>query len=83
MAFDEENILNPREARRAKLVATDVEDVLQELGIGKRKEQGEHESLPLNKYWLHDTPGAINDSQVSLSLCVAMVTVPNNMWVFL
>ena len=73
MAFDEENILNPREARRAKLVATDVEDVLQELGIGKRKEQGDHESLPLNKYWLHDTPGAINDSQVNgpgaLSLC--------------
>lgn len=49
----------------------DIEDILQEIGlrkVEKKKVQSKAivkvESNPLNRIWLHDTPGAINDIQV-------------------
>ncbi len=64
LAFDDENILTPKEAKRLKQESTDVADVLEELGIGKRRKPLKLETQPSNKYWLHDTPGAINNAQV-------------------
>ncbi len=66
LAFDDENILTPKEAKRLKQESTDVADVLEELGIGKRRKPLALETQPSNKYWLHDTPGAINNAQVRL-----------------
>ncbi|XP_064382776.1 nitric oxide-associated protein 1-like [Halichondria panicea] len=63
LAFDDENILTPKEAKRLKQESTDVADVLEELGIGKRRKPS-LEARPSNKYWLHDTPGAINNAQL-------------------
>lgn len=76
LAFDDENILTPKEAKM-QLEPTDVVDVLEELGIGRKKKQMQ-DAQPLNKYWLHDTPGAINDAQVQthsyLLLAIRLIT---------
>ncbi len=78
MAFDDENILTPKEAKRLKSEPTDIVDVFEELGIGRKKKQA-HDPLPVNKYWLHDTPGAINDAQVNIlsqcSVCIIYAIV--------
>ncbi len=74
LAFDDENILTPKEAKRLKQESTDVADVLEELGIGKRRKPS-LEARPSNKYWLHDTPGAINNAQVSISRCQSPIYI--------
>lgn len=42
----------------------EVEDVLEELGLRRKKKQIAKEP-PQNRYWLHDTPGAVNEAQVT------------------
>ena len=47
------------------LSEVEVEDVLAELGLRRKKKQiVVANEAPQNKYWLHDTPGAINEAQV-------------------
>jgi hypothetical protein len=48
------------------LSEVEVEDVLEELGVGWRRKQqvAPTEESPQNRCWLHDTPGAINEAQV-------------------
>lgn len=49
------------------LSEVELEDVLVELGMRRKKKQivsVVEQETPQNKYWLHDTPGAINDMQV-------------------
>lgn len=47
------------------LSQVEVEGVIEELGLRKTKKTivAAHEA-PQNRYWLHDTPGAINEAQV-------------------
>ena len=42
--------------------------MLGELGLRRKKKEivVEEQEPPQNKYWLHDTPGAINDAQVCI-----------------
>ena len=49
------------------LSQVEVEGVIEELGLRKKRKVvvPSHEP-PQNKYWLHDTPGAINDAQVCM-----------------
>ena len=65
--FDEDEALTPKEARllsRKMQHATEEKEILEELGLYRRREPQEHK-LPLqNRFWLYDTPGAINDAQV-------------------
>lgn len=45
----------------------EVEKVLDELGLRRKKKKKQiapAEEAPQNKFWLHDTPGAINEAQV-------------------
>lgn len=46
------------------LVQVEVEGVLEELGLWKKKKPVVINEPPQNRFWLHDTPGAINDAQV-------------------
>lgn len=51
------------------LLDTEAEDILRSIGLYRnRQRSGEdtehHEMPPMNRHWLHDTPGAINDAQV-------------------
>ena len=55
----------------------DIKDILEEIGHKKpqKKQQclpksNATENGPVNKQWLHDTPGAINDIQVKKRLCI-------------
>ena len=47
---------------------TEAEDILKSIGIYRGQKSSEdmdhHEMPPMNRFWLHDTPGAINDAQV-------------------
>lgn len=54
------------------LSQVEVEDVLGELGLRRKKKQivVEEQEPPQNRYWLHDTPGAINDTQVQNLQCI-------------
>lgn len=62
----------------------EVEDVLEELGLRRKKKQIAKEP-PQNRYWLHDTPGAVNEAQVtkkhSIFHCVHCVCsfIPNSL----
>lgn len=42
----------------------DVANVLEEIGL-KKHEKVKSEGLPQNRFWLRDTPGAVNNMQVS------------------
>lgn len=61
---------DPRERGRGlkamgHLSEVEVENVLDELGVRrKRKIIPLDEASPQNKYWFHDTPGALNEAQV-------------------
>lgn len=45
----------------------EVEKVLDELGLRRKKKRiAPMEEAPQNRFWLHDTPGAINEAQVLL-----------------
>ena len=49
---------------------TEAEDILRSIGLYRDRKSTEeedvehHETPPMNRFWLHDTPGAINDAQV-------------------
>ena len=76
MAFDEEgddddDISHGKITKEPNLDLQDAEaeDVLRSIGLYRDRESSEedtehHEMPPLNRFWLHDTPGAINDAQV-------------------
>lgn len=50
---------------KGNLSQVEVEGVIEELGLRKkRKVIVSAQEVPQNKYWLHDTPGAINEAQV-------------------
>lgn len=60
---EEESALERR--LTGQLGKVEVKDVLEELGLRRRRKQVMVEQeCPQNKYWLHDTPGAINNCQV-------------------
>ncbi|XP_003383934.1 PREDICTED: nitric oxide-associated protein 1-like [Amphimedon queenslandica] len=52
---------------------SEVEEVLKDIGINRKKKKKEEEdkneekglTLPENRHWLHDTPGAVNDIQAT------------------
>lgn len=51
------------------LLDTEAEDILRSIGLYRNRQRSvedteHHEMPPMNRYWLHDTPGAINDAQV-------------------
>lgn len=68
LAFgDEEEIPDKKinKRRDGDLFDTEAEDILKSIGIYRdRKSSKVTETAPLNRFWLHDTPGAINDAQV-------------------
>ena len=59
--FDEEVITKKKARQLSK-----NQDILDEIGLHRKpSEPKEHEHPPpQNRFWLHDTPGAINDEQV-------------------
>ena len=69
LAFDYNEILTPKEAKDATkraLQDTEVEDVLEEIGSSQKKNRLiDKNASPRNRFWLYDTPGAINDAQVA------------------
>ena len=46
----------------------EAEDILRSIGLYRDRKSSKdiehHEMPPMNRFWLHDTPGAINDAQV-------------------
>ena len=67
----------------------DIEEVLDEIGLRKPqkkklipKKQSEADSAPMNRLWLHDTPGAINDIQVRrlahVDCCIVLCSFETN-----
>ena len=75
-AFSKDAIVQ-RQLRRLAggAVALEEEDALTEVGLRTKPLSPKvQQSFPENKYWLHDTPGAINDAQVNNSLCMCMVS---------
>ena len=54
-----------RVGNEEELLPVDAEDVLDRYDLRKKKvtNAGGYEP-PKNKFWLHDTPGAINEAQV-------------------
>lgn len=67
IVFDEDEALTPKEAillSRKMQHATEEKEILEELGLYQRRELQEHKLPPQNRFWLYDTPGAINDAQV-------------------
>lgn len=75
ISFDYEKILTPREAREASKKAvqeTELEDVLESIGISQKKNTRiDKNASPRNRFWLYDTPGAISDAQVCM--CIVYV----------
>lgn len=69
VAFGDEDGLGDgrveREPRR-NLQDTEAEDILKSIGIYKERGKSSEftEAAPADRFWLHDTPGAINDAQV-------------------
>ena len=67
--YDEEDkVTNGSTKKNARhhLQDTEAEDILKSIGIYKErgKDLDVAETSPANRFWLHDTPGAINDAQV-------------------
>ena len=64
-----DGVLTPEQARQMSRAQQETEEVLREIGIRRCqkepiKEAIKHDRPPQNRFWLHDTPGAINDAQV-------------------
>lgn len=70
IAFDDEEELSDKVVKKEKhhqLFDTEADDILKSIGIYRdRKNSKVIETAPMNRFWLHDTPGAINDAQVHL-----------------
>lgn len=70
LAFSEEDIVQAQVRKLARgAVNLDAEDALTEVGLRKTPltpPDSQSVSLPMNRFWLHDTPGAINDAQVTV-----------------
>lgn len=69
LAFREDDIVQTQVRKLAKGAADlDAEDAIAEVGLSKRPVvlTDSKPSTPINRCWLHDTPGAINDAQVQL-----------------
>lgn len=68
LAFDDEEEIPDDKIRKKQghdLQDTEAEDILKSIGIYRdRKSPDVTEMAPMNRFWLHDTPGAINDAQV-------------------
>ena len=71
IAFGEEDDLSDEKVTKEPhfdLQDTEAEDILKSIGIYRDRQGSEdtehHEAPPMNRFWLHDTPGAINDAQV-------------------
>lgn len=61
------------EQQRHNLMDTEAEDILKSIGIYHRQRNKSSEvtnetTAPMNRFWLHDTPGAINDAQVHIKI---------------
>ena len=68
LAFDNEEEIPDEKLRKGggyDLQDTEAEDILKSIGIYRDQKSSKiTEMVPMNRFWLHDTPGAINDAQV-------------------
>ena len=71
IAFDDSEPTDERVAKEPHpqlLDDTEADDILNSIGINRRRKGSKvSETAPVNRFWLHDTPGAINDAQVLYS----------------
>lgn len=68
LAFADEEEIPDEKIRKGQgrdLQDTEAEDIMKSIGIYRDRRSSEvTEMAPMNRFWLHDTPGAINDAQV-------------------